>query len=124
LSIESVDLNVTGMTCAACQANVQRALTRQAGVSGAAVNLMTGQARVVFDPALTDPAQLMSAVEAIGYGAELPSTELSATAAQQARDASVTPTSTDPEPLWAVTWRVRSAAWMLTHRRTLERALR
>jgi hypothetical protein len=45
-------------------------------------------------------------------------------AAQQARDASVTPTSTDPEPLWAVTWRVRSAAWMLPHRRTLERALR
>jgi hypothetical protein len=44
-------------------------------------------------------------------------------AADQARQAGVTPTSTDPEPLWGITWRTRSAAWMLTHRRTLERAL-
>jgi hypothetical protein len=44
-------------------------------------------------------------------------------ATDQARHAAVTPTSTDPEPLWGITWRTRSAAWMLTHRQTLERAL-
>ena len=49
---DTADLAVTGMTCAACQANVQRALSRQPGVRTAAVNLMTGQARVVFDPAV------------------------------------------------------------------------
>ena len=75
------------MTCAACQANVQRVLTRQPGVSDAAVNLMTGQARVAFDPALIEPAQLIAAVESIGYGASLPSAESSATAAEQERDA-------------------------------------
>ena len=44
-------------------------------------------------------------------------------AADQARQAGVTPTATDPAPLWAITWRTRSAAWMFTHRRTLEHAL-
>ena len=82
-----LDLNVTGMTCAACQANVQRALKRQPGVADASVNLMTGQARVVFDPSLVQPPQLVSAVETIGYGAELPAAETSAVAAQEARDA-------------------------------------
>ena len=85
-STATLDLNVTGMTCAACQANVQRALGRQPGVTDAAVNLMTGQARVVFDPAVVDPPRLMAAVEAIGYGAELPSLEASAVDAQAARD--------------------------------------
>jgi Cu+-exporting ATPase len=84
---ETTDLNVSGMTCAACQANVQRALTRQPGVAEASVNLMTGQARIIFDPSVVQPAQLVGAVEAIGYGADLPAREASAVAAQEARDA-------------------------------------
>ncbi len=84
---ETADLAVTGMTCAACQANVQRALSRQPGVSAAAVNLMTGQARVTFDPALLTPAQLIDVVEGVGYGASLPAPEASAIAAQARREA-------------------------------------
>jgi P-type Cu+ transporter len=79
-------LDISGMTCAACQANVQRALARHAGVSDASVNLMTGQARVVFDPALVAPSQLVSAVEGIGYGAGLPAEGVSAIAQQEALD--------------------------------------
>ena len=86
-SSETLDLNVTGMTCAACQANVQRALKRQPGVADASVNLMTGQARVVFDPSLVQPPQLVAAVETVGYGADIPAAETSAVAAQEARDA-------------------------------------
>jgi P-type Cu+ transporter len=82
----TADLNITGMTCGACQANVQRALSRQPGVARASVNLVTGQARVVFDPAVVRPAQLVSSVEAVGYGAEIPPAESSAVAAQTARD--------------------------------------
>lgn len=44
-------------------------------------------------------------------------------AAQEARDAAITANTLDPAPLWAITWRARSAAWMLTHRSVLERAL-
>lgn len=83
----TTDLVVTGMTCAACQASVQRALARQPGVRQATVNFMTGQARVVFDPALVDPVQFVDAVEAAGYDATLQASETSAIAAQQAHDA-------------------------------------
>src|SRR5882672_6251558 len=85
-STRTVNLNVSGMTCAACQASVQRALARQPGVSDASVNLMTGQARVVFDPAVIQPPQLIDAVESVGYGADLPSVEASAVGAQAASD--------------------------------------
>jgi P-type Cu+ transporter len=66
---ETTTLDVGGMTCAACQANVQRALTRKPGVVDASVNLMTGEARVIFDPALISVPQLVTAVEAVGYEA-------------------------------------------------------
>ena len=82
----TADLVVSGMTCAACQANVQRALARLPGVAGASVNLMTEQARVSFDPARVSPEALIAAVEAIGYGAAVPTVERSAVAAQQAQD--------------------------------------
>ena len=75
------------MTCAACQANVQRALARQPGVTDASVNLITGQARVLFDPSVVEPPQLVAAVQSIGYGAEIPPAETTAVAAQAARDA-------------------------------------
>src|SRR5579859_6708819 len=41
---ETVHINVGGMTCAACQSHVQRALEGTPGVAKAAVNLMTGEA--------------------------------------------------------------------------------
>ena len=47
---------------------------------------MTGQARVVYDPAVIQAPQLVEAVEAIGYGAAVPAAEASAIAAQDARD--------------------------------------
>ena len=82
----TVDLDVSGMTCAACQANVQRALARQPGVTDASVNLMTGSARVAADPSLVSPDQLIHAVEDIGYGASLANREASAVADQERRD--------------------------------------
>ncbi len=81
-----VNLDITGMTCAACQANVQRALARQPGVAGASVNLITGAAAVAYDPATTSPAALIDAVEAIGYGAALPPVERTAIEAEAARE--------------------------------------
>lgn len=44
-------------------------------------------------------------------------------AADQAIQGNVTPDSQDAEPLWAVTWRTRSASWILRNRHTLENAL-
>jgi Cu+-exporting ATPase len=60
------------MTCAACQANVQRALTATPGVTKAAVNLMMHEATVHYDPAATDPGKLVTAINDTGYVSRLP----------------------------------------------------
>ncbi len=67
-----ITLPVEGMTCAACQANVQRALTAAPGVAKAAVNLMTNEATVHYDPSATDPARLVAAINDTGYVSHLP----------------------------------------------------
>jgi len=82
----TVRLTVSGMTCAACQARIQRTLQKQAGVVDAGVNLMMHDATVRYLPNATSPEQLIEAVRATGYGAELPPAEQSAFDEQQARD--------------------------------------
>ena len=67
-----ITLPVEGMTCAACQATVQRALTNAPGVSKAAVNLMTNEATVHYNPASTDPTRLVAAINDTGYVSHLP----------------------------------------------------
>jgi Cu+-exporting ATPase len=71
--LQSRDIPVTGMHCAACSARVQQALEHTSGVSSAHVNLMTGTATVDFDPRLVSPERLVDAIRGTGYGAELPS---------------------------------------------------
>ena len=67
-----ITLPVEGMTCAACQANVQRALTAAPGVTKANVNLMLHEATVHYDPAATDPEKLVAAINDTGYVSHLP----------------------------------------------------
>jgi P-type Cu+ transporter len=78
---------VTGMTCAACQARVQRTLQKQPGVQDATVNLMMGNATVTYDPTAVSPEGLVSAIRDTGYGAEIPAVERTAFEEQEARDA-------------------------------------
>ena len=85
---ESVDLAVTGMTCAACVGRVERALQATPGVVEATVNLATERARVRYAPGATDPARLAAAVRQTGYDVVEPEAGVSADAAEQAaRDA-------------------------------------
>ncbi len=86
-SHESCTIPVSGMTCAACSARVQRALERTAGVSTAAVNLMTERATIDFDPAVTSAEGLAEVIRATGYGAEVPAEEPSPETLIQAQDA-------------------------------------
>jgi P-type Cu+ transporter len=81
-----VDIPVQGMTCAACQASVQKALQRQPGVVDASVNLMMKNAAVTYDPAVTRPEALVEAIRDTGYEAELPRPEQTAFEEQEARD--------------------------------------
>src|SRR5215210_6035773 len=70
-----ITLPVEGMTCAACQANVQRALNATPGVTNAAVNLMTHEATVHYDPSTTGPAKLVDAINDTGYVSRLPAVD-------------------------------------------------
>ena len=83
---ERIRIPVTGMTCAACQANVQRALAQQPGVDDASVNLMMESASVTFDPSVATPERLVQAIRDTGYGAELPLVDVSVLEEQEARD--------------------------------------
>lgn len=64
---QSITLGVQGMTCAACQAHVERALCETAGVTSASVNLMTHSARVVYQPTVARLETLFDAVREAGY---------------------------------------------------------
>jgi Cu+-exporting ATPase len=81
-----VTLPVEGMTCAACQANVQRALTAAPGVAKAAVNLMTHEATVHYNPAATNPEQLVAAINDTGYVSRLPAASPDTVAEDDARE--------------------------------------
>ena len=83
---ESVTINVGGMVCAACQVHVQKALDQTKGVSKAAVNLMTGQAQVSFDPQIVEPEKLLEAIRDTGYEAQLPTGGQTAAQEQLHRD--------------------------------------
>jgi P-type Cu+ transporter len=71
---EHVELPITGMTCASCANRIERRLNKLEGVT-ATVNYATEKARVDFDGTAVEPGQLVEAVEAAGYKADLPTTE-------------------------------------------------
>lgn len=83
---EKVTIPVKGMTCAACQARVQRALQATPGVLDASVNLMLKNAAVTYDPMVTSPMVLVEAIRETGYGAERAAQDQSAFDEQEAQD--------------------------------------
>ena len=68
----TVSIAVGGMTCAACQASIQKALEREPGVASASVSLMLGSAAVAYDPRATSPGALVEVIRRTGYEAALP----------------------------------------------------
>ena len=71
--------DVGGMTCAACQAHVDRAVSKLDGVQSVAVNLLAGSMMVDYDPAQVSPDDICTAVDRAGYSASPVSTGTDAT---------------------------------------------
>lgn len=63
--------NVTGMTCAACSARVEKAVGRLPGVDKIAVNLLKNSMVVEYDETALDTKKIIGAVTEAGYGASL-----------------------------------------------------
>jgi Cu+-exporting ATPase len=65
---QTIELPITGMTCAACVTRNERALQRADGVEEASVNFATERATVTFDPARLSARDLVDTVAEAGYG--------------------------------------------------------
>ena len=72
---------VTGMTCSACSAHVEKAVRKLPEVSNVAVDLLGGSMQVEFDDSRLSNEQIIAAVVDAGYGASLPAAPGSKTAA-------------------------------------------
>lgn len=83
--LRMITLHVIGMSCAACQSHVERALRSTSGVREATVNLLTNSARVRFDPVISRPEDLIASVREAGYDAAMPADSAGA-AAETAAD--------------------------------------
>ncbi len=64
-----LELKITGMSCAACSAKIERKLGKADGIINAAVNLATERATVDYDPVRIRVSEVIGIVEALGYGA-------------------------------------------------------
>ena len=67
--METIRLNIEGMSCGHCKAAVENALRGQPGVRAATVDLQAGSAQVEYDPSAVSVAQLTDAVAEEGYTA-------------------------------------------------------
>jgi Cu+-exporting ATPase len=65
-----LDLQLNGMSCAACSARIEKVLNRLPGVR-ASVNLATERARIDYQPGLADPASMIAAINKAGFTARV-----------------------------------------------------
>ena len=65
--MQTLNFDVSGMTCGGCTGSVQRALSKIDGVSHAEVTLRPGAATVRADPARVTSAQIEAAITGLGY---------------------------------------------------------
>lgn len=71
--------DVTGMTCAACSARVEKSVAATSGVQEVSVNLLKNSMTVTFDEALASEQSIISSVEKAGYGATVQESNTSTT---------------------------------------------
>ncbi len=63
------NFDITGMTCSACSARVEKGVGQLAGIEEVNVNLLKNSMSVTYDDKVIDAGQIAAAVERIGYGA-------------------------------------------------------
>jgi len=68
--MEKIELDVFGMTCAACSNRIEKVLNKEKGVKFATVNLTTETASIEYNPGLVDPKALIEKINNVGYDAK------------------------------------------------------
>ena len=67
---EKVELDVLGMTCAACSNRIEKVLNKQKGVQLATVNLTTESAAIEYNPGIVDTEAIIEKIRNLGYDAK------------------------------------------------------
>ncbi|MGB4505493.1 MAG: heavy metal translocating P-type ATPase [Syntrophaceticus sp.] len=62
-----ITIPISGMSCAACSARVEKGLNSLPGVSSASVNLVMGKGTISYDPEQIEPQQIIERVVELGY---------------------------------------------------------
>ncbi|XP_044293662.1 copper-transporting ATPase 1 isoform X2 [Varanus komodoensis] len=62
-------IQVSGMTCASCVANIERNLKREDGIYTVLVTLMAGKAEVRYNPSIIQPPAIAESIRDLGFGA-------------------------------------------------------
>ncbi|HLS10175.1 copper ion binding protein, partial [Lentibacillus sp.] len=68
--MDKTELDVMGMTCAACSNRIEKVLNKQDGVKSASVNLTTETASVEYNPGLVDTKTIIDKIKNVGYDAQ------------------------------------------------------
>ncbi|WML43224.1 heavy metal translocating P-type ATPase [Neobacillus sp. PS3-40] len=66
-----IEIEITGMTCAACAARIEKGLNKQEGVAKANVNLALEKAMVEYNPSTLTTDEVIKKIESLGYGARV-----------------------------------------------------
>ncbi|MCF8567060.1 heavy metal translocating P-type ATPase [Alicyclobacillus tolerans] len=69
--LQEVDLNIEGMTCAACSARIEKVVGKVPGIDSIHVNLASEKGHVAFIPGLVKESDIIAAVQKAGYGAKV-----------------------------------------------------
>ena len=67
-NLSSINVKISGMSCAACAARIEKGLLRLPGVESASVNFAAEKALVNFDPKQTELKDILKKVEDLGFG--------------------------------------------------------
>lgn len=78
MSVKKVSWQITGMSCAACSARIEKVLNRTAGVDQATVNLTAAKAYITYDPKQIDEDAICRRIEQLGFGVQRQQAELEA----------------------------------------------
>jgi P-type Cu+ transporter len=75
IQLEKNEFDITGMTCAACSARIEKVLSKQDGIQHATVNLALEKATIEYAPGTITTDQIIKKVDSIGYGATMKNDE-------------------------------------------------
>ncbi|WP_342355477.1 heavy metal translocating P-type ATPase [Tissierella praeacuta] len=76
MTVKKANIDIVGMTCAACSNRVERVLAKQEGVLSVVVNLLANKANIEFDTDKIKPEELVKVIEKTGYNVPLLKTTL------------------------------------------------